>query len=201
MPTSGFCQRRRGCKSKNAGRNLRGAAFDASSKERVSAPDHCRDHFDCWNSAAVARRNGNTTHCVAGVPRARPPARCGGWTRMRRIDPGWKGVCPPAHRNYAYCCASFPAVVVPVLGERWSGCHSSVPAQPAAVMNNNWLMAAGVALGFGLERRDCFVPAAVRLVGFETPANCCSVVGNDFVSETRVAAGDCFGIRRWPDCP
>jgi hypothetical protein len=71
-----------------------------------------------------------------------------------------------------------------------------VPAQPAAVMNNNWLMTAGVALGFGLEQRDCFVPAAVQLVVFETPANCCSVVGNDFAAETRVAAGDCFGFRR-----
>ena len=38
-----------------------------------------------------------------------------------------------------------------------SGCYSTVPAQPAAVMDNNWLMAAGVAFGFGLERR-CVVP-------------------------------------------
>jgi hypothetical protein len=92
-------------------------------------------------------------------------------------------------------------VVAPALVENKSGCYSSVPSQPAAVMNNNWLMAAGVAFGFGLERRDCFVPAAVQLVVFETPANCYSVAGNDFVAETRIAAGDYFGFRREPDCP
>ena len=53
---------------------------------------------------------------------------------------------------------------------------------------NNWLMAAGVA--FGLDRRDCFVPVAVQLVVFALPANYCSVGGDEFVTETRVAAGD-----------
>lgn len=119
---------------------------------------------------------------------------------MRRIDPGWKGVWPPEHRNYACCCTAFPMVVAPALVENKSGCcYSSVPPQPAAVMNNNWLMAAGVAFGFGLERRDCFVPAAVQLVVFETPANCYSVAGNNFVAETRIAPGDYFGFRREPD--
>ena len=81
-------------------------------------------------------------------------------------------------------------VVAPALVENKSGCYSTVPAQPAAVMDNNWLMAAGVAFGFGLERRDCSVVAAVQQVVFEVPANCCSVAGNDYVPETRVAAGD-----------
>jgi hypothetical protein len=34
---------------------------------------------------------------------------------------------------------------------------------------------------------------------FETPANYYSVAGNDFVPETRVAAGDYFGFCREPD--
>ena len=66
-------------------------------------------------------------------------------------------------------------------------------------MNKNWLMAAGVAFGFGLERRDCFVPAAVQLVVFETPANCCLVAGNDFAPENRIAAGDYFCFHRERD--
>ena len=140
-----------------------------------------------------------TNHCVAGARRVRRPVRCDGRLRKCRIDPGWQEVCSPERRNYACCCAAFPMVVAPVLVENKSGCHSLAPAQPAAVMNNNWRMAAGVALGFGLGRRDCFVPAAVRLVVFETPANCCSIAGNDFVAETRVATGDCFGFRREPD--
>ncbi len=191
MPTCGFCQRRRGCKRKNAGRNLPAAAFDASGKKQVSASDRCRDHFDCWNSAAVARRNGSSTHCVAGVAGPAPRReRRGGWLRMRRRDPGWQGVWLPAHRNYACCCTACPMVVAPALVGSKSGCYSTVPAQPAAVMDNNWLMAAGVAFGFGLERRDCSAAAAVQQVVFEASANCCSVAGNDYVPETRVAAGD-----------
>ena len=68
-------------------------------------------------------------------------------------------------------------------------------------MNNNWLMAAGVAFDFGWEQRDCFVPAAVQIVVFETPADCCSAVGNDFVPEKRIASGDCFYFRRELDYP
>jgi hypothetical protein len=90
-------------------------------------------------------------------------------------------------------------VVAAALVENKSGCYSSVPSRLAAMTNNNWLVPTGVAFGFGLERRNCFVPAAVQLVVFETRANCCSLAGNDFVPEIRIASGDYFGFLREPD--
>ena len=87
MLTSGFCQWCRGCKRKNAGRNLRVTAFGESSKGKVSVPDRCRDHFDCWNSSVPARRHWGATHCVASVLPARRKMRCDDWPRAHCAAP------------------------------------------------------------------------------------------------------------------
>ena len=44
-------------------------------------------------------------------------------------------------------------------------------------------------------------PAVVQLVVLEAQADCRSVAGNDFVSETRIAADGCSCFRRGPDYP
>jgi hypothetical protein len=93
-----------------------------------------------------------TADCVAGViGPARRRKRCGDQLRMRRIAPDWREVRSLEGRNYACCCTAFLTAVVPVLGETGFGCYRSVPSQPAAVMNNDWPVTAGVAFGFGLE--------------------------------------------------
>jgi hypothetical protein len=105
MLTSGFCQRRRGCKSKNAGRNLRATAFDKSNQRPVNAsgrdPNHCqnrcRNHLDYGSVPTILVTMMGaammTVGCVVVVAGpVRRLARCGGWLRVRWIGPGWEPV-------------------------------------------------------------------------------------------------------------
>ena len=161
MPTSGFCQRRRGCKSKNAGRNLHAAAFDEQNQRPVNVPgrdpNHCRDCCrNCWILILVRtilttmmKPVRMTAGYVAGARRARRPARCGGRPRAHCVVPGWELVCRQGCRN---CMCWAAAVVarpsVPIPGESKSDCRGSAPAQPVLAMNNYWPVTTDVAPGW-----------------------------------------------------